>query len=109
MTDNTIMHSINYIVSTPGICDGQPRIDGTRMTVKFLSMFTHDSEWSVEKICEEFNLTLPQVYAAFAYYYDHREEIDRSIEQDRLLVEQHRADPEYQALISRMKKRKLRD
>ena len=39
-------------------------------------------EWlgrSADEIATEYDLTLADVYAAVAYYYDHRAEIDKSI------------------------------
>ena len=37
---------------------------------------------SVDEIATEYRLSLADVYATLAYYYDHREEIDRSIRED---------------------------
>lgn len=37
---------------------------------------------SAEEIATEYCLSLADVYAALAYYYDHREEIDRVIRED---------------------------
>ena len=39
-------------------------------------------EWmgrSVDEIASEYDLTLADIYAALAYYYDHRAEIDKAI------------------------------
>lgn len=48
-------------------------------------------EWqalSPEEICQQHpGLTLAQVHAALAFFYDHREEIFREIEADRAAVE----------------------
>jgi hypothetical protein len=35
--------------------------------------------YSVDEIAADYNLTLSEIYSALAYYYDHKEEIDRSI------------------------------
>jgi hypothetical protein len=45
---------------------------------------------SADEIATEYDLTLADVYAALAYYFDHREEIDRQIEQGRALAEASR-------------------
>jgi uncharacterized protein (DUF433 family) len=37
---------------------------------------------SADEIATEYDLSLADIYAALAYYYDHREEIDRSIKAD---------------------------
>ena len=42
---------------------------------------------SVDDIADEHDLTLAEVYAALAYYFEHREEIDKSIEEGRAFVE----------------------
>ena len=42
---------------------------------------------SADEIAAEYDLTLADVYAALAYYFDHREEIDRDIKEDEEFVE----------------------
>ena len=42
---------------------------------------------SADEIATEYDLTLTDVYAALAYYFDHRVEIDRSIEESNAFVE----------------------
>ena len=44
------------------------------------------SAW--EQIAEDYNLNLADVYAALTYYYDHKEEIDRSMLEDEKFVEE---------------------
>lgn len=56
-----------------------PRVAGTGITVAFLSRFVDDPNWSVERICAKYALTPSQVYAAWSYYYSHKEEVDRAI------------------------------
>jgi uncharacterized protein DUF433 len=41
---------------------------------------------SPDEIATEYGLSLADVYAALAYYYDHREEIDASIRADEAFV-----------------------
>ena len=45
---------------------------------------------SADEIATEYDLTLADVYAALAYYFDHREEIDQQIEQGQALAEESR-------------------
>ena len=50
-------------------------------------------EWmglSADEIAAEYGLALSDVYAALAYYYDHRSEIDGSIEADEAFAEAFR-------------------
>ncbi len=42
---------------------------------------------SADEIATEYDLTLTDVYAALTYYFDHREEIDCSIEEGDAFVE----------------------
>ena len=80
-----------YIVKTPGTCGGKPRIDGTRIRVQDVAI-EHDSQGlSPEEICREHpGLTLAQVHAALAYFYDHLDEIHAEIAADRQFAEEFR-------------------
>jgi len=61
---------------------GTPRIAGTRSSVANIVIDTRNG-LSPEDIHREYpHLSLAQVHAALAYYYDHKAEIDASIEQD---------------------------
>lgn len=72
-----------HIEVTPGVCGGQPRIAGRRITVSDVVILHFKMGKSIEEIASEYNLSLADVYAALAYYFDHQEEIDRRIEEDR--------------------------
>ena len=41
---------------------------------------------SVDEIAAEYDLTLADIYAALAYYYDHRSEIDHDIEESKAFI-----------------------
>jgi uncharacterized protein (DUF433 family) len=82
-----VVHSIETIVSTPDICGGRPRIDGRRVTVANIAVL-HNGGWDAEKIADELELELPQIYAALSYYYSHNAEIDLSIREADDLAEQ---------------------
>ena len=75
-----------YIVFDPN--KRQPMLRGTRFSVAFLATFLHDPEWSVERIVKNYPLTPAQIYAAWSYYYDHREEIDRLLQEEAARGEQ---------------------
>ncbi len=45
---------------------------------------------NIDEIAEAYGLTLADIHAALAYYFDHREEIDRSIAESESFVEQMR-------------------
>ncbi|MCI0711649.1 MAG: DUF433 domain-containing protein [Chloroflexi bacterium] len=61
--------------------NGNPILAGTRFSIAFLAVFVDDPDWPVERICETYGLTPGQVYAAWSFYYDHKEEIDRLLEE----------------------------
>jgi uncharacterized protein (DUF433 family) len=80
-----------HIVSTPGTCGGKPRIAGSRIQVKHLAIMHERQGMSPEEIVSEFpHLTLADVYAAMAYYHDHREAINAEIAADRAWYEEQR-------------------
>ena len=79
-----------HIEITPGIAGGKPRIAGHRITVQNVAIWHEHLGKSADEICAEYNLTLADVYAALAYYFDHRDEIDRSIAEDNAFVEELR-------------------
>ena len=47
---------------------------------------------SLEEITGKYDLPLAAIHAAMAYYYDHRAEIDQSIEEDQAFAEAFRRD-----------------
>lgn len=82
---------INYIERKPN--SDKYRIVGKGVTVELLSRFIGDPDWSVERICENYGLTPAEVYAAWAFYYDHKLEIDDRID---AAADQHEQDVENQ-------------
>jgi uncharacterized protein (DUF433 family) len=68
-----------HIEITPGIVGGKPRVAGHRITVQNIAIWHDRLGKSVDEIASEYDLTLADVHAALAYYFDHRIEIDQSI------------------------------
>jgi uncharacterized protein (DUF433 family) len=74
----------SHITRDPGVCGGRACIDETRVRVMDIVALL-DEGYAPDKMLDVFAvpLTLAQVYAALAYYYDHKEEVDASfVEQD---------------------------
>ena len=69
-----------HIETTPGISGGRPRIAGHRITVENIVVWHERAGMTADEIAAGYGLTLADVYAALAYYFDHRNEIDQSIE-----------------------------
>ena len=79
-----------HIEITPSIAGGKPRIAGHRITVQNIIIWHERMGRSVDEICTEYGLTLAEVYAALAYYFDHQAEIDQSIEKQEDFVKELR-------------------
>ena len=85
------LHS-SYIVQDEGICGGQPRIAGTRLKVQHIFLEYKRLGWSPDQICDAHpGIKLAQVHAAISYYYDHKEELDKSIREDKEFAERLKA------------------
>ena len=76
-----------HIEMTPGVAGGKPRIAGHRITVQNVVIWHERMGMGVDEIATEYDLTLADVYAALAYYFDHRSEIDQSIEEGEAFAE----------------------
>ena len=76
------------IAATPGHCGGRPRIVGHRIAVVHVAYWHYHENMSIERIAQEYHLTLAQVAAALRYYSDHQDEIDRREEEDRAFAEE---------------------
>jgi uncharacterized protein (DUF433 family) len=87
-----------HIVKTPSVRGGKVRIDGTRISVRDIVLL---QKWDMkpDEMREYYSdrpLTLAEVHAALAYYYDHSEEIDVEIAADEGRAERYeRAKAEY--------------
>ena len=78
------------IIRTPDICGGKPRVAGHRITVQNIAIWHDRLGWSADEIASEYDLELADIYAALAYYFAHREEIDQSIREGKAFVEEMR-------------------
>lgn len=81
-----------HIEMTPGVCGGRPRIAGHRIRVQDIVIWTEQGQ-SPDQIVSNFpQLSLADVYAALAFYHDHREELDRQMREDDAFVAKLRAE-----------------
>jgi len=81
-----------YIGASPAIRGGKPILAGTRIAIADIVLMHLRLAQSLEQIAARYNLPLAALHAAMAYYYDHREEIDRCIEQDEAYIQAQRAE-----------------
>lgn len=79
-----------HIVVTPDVAHGRPRIVGHRIRVQDVAVWHERMGMSPDEMADQFGLTLGEVYAALAYYFDHRKEIQRDLEHDRKLIAAHK-------------------
>lgn len=75
---------VGHIVRTTGVVGGRPRIAGTRIRVSdvAISHLLHGN--TPERIASHVYpwLSLADVHAALAYYYDHKDEIEAQDRED---------------------------
>jgi uncharacterized protein (DUF433 family) len=93
------IHPVETIVSDPTIRNGKLIIAGTTIAlVDVIASYNSGRSTSPEELAVNYNLALGQVFAALAFYYDHREEVEA--ERAR---EEARADELIEALRARGK------
>ncbi len=80
-----------HIVRDEGICGGQPRIAGTRIKVQHIALEYVGLGWTPDQILDAHpGLTLAQLHAALSYYFDHKDEVDKTIREDEEFAERLR-------------------
>src|SRR5258708_14368614 len=80
----------NYIESTPDTRGCKARICDTRITVADIVLMHRRLGRALEEIAGTYDLPLAAVYAAMSYYYDHKDEIDQSLDEEEGLAEAFR-------------------
>jgi uncharacterized protein (DUF433 family) len=94
--------SREHIEIVEGAGGPKPRIRGSRIRVEDILGWHEEQGMSANEIVETFpQLTRADVYAALAYYWDHKDEMDRVIAEGDAWVEEHRrqhASPFQEAL-----------
>ncbi len=81
----------SHIEITPDTCGGKPRIAGHRIRVEDVVIWHDRMGHSADEIIARYpQLTLADVYAALAYYHDHREQIDAQMAAGGKLVDEMR-------------------
>lgn len=79
-----------HIASDPAFRGGRPRIEGTRVAVADVVLMHLRLGMAPAEIAGRYDLPLAAVHAALAHYFDHREDIDRDIEEDAAYAEAFR-------------------
>lgn len=83
--DDTI---VQHVESKSEVCGGKPCIAGTRIRVQDIFVWHELQGQSADEIVSRFpQITLAAVYAALAYYWDHRDELRQQMRDDEDFVE----------------------
>jgi uncharacterized protein (DUF433 family) len=82
-----------HIVMTEGLCGGRPAIEGSRISVEFLARYARSGHEPLDIAAMHPHLKLAAIYDAYSYYFDHKADIDREIEENTLekVLERHNA------------------
>src|SRR5262245_17866659 len=81
-----------HITKTPGVCGGKACVAGTRVRVMDILIWHEHLGWSADEIVSQIPaVTLSDVHAALAYYFDNREEIEEDIRRNDEIAEKFRA------------------
>jgi uncharacterized protein (DUF433 family) len=85
------MEAIQHIEIDPARCGGKPCIAGTRIRVWDIHVWHNLRGQSPEQIVGDFpQLSLADVYAALAYYLDHRVEIEQQMKEAEAFADEMR-------------------
>ncbi len=88
--------SINLITSNPKVRSGRPCIAGTGLRVTDVVIASVFHLQSPDEIAAGYGVSLAQVHAALAYYYEHKADLDQDVREQiataKALKEQHLAN-----------------
>jgi uncharacterized protein (DUF433 family) len=76
-----------HLEASPEIRTGKVCLAGTRISVDDIALLHLRMGRPLEEIAGTYDLPLAALHTAMAYYYEHQDEIDRSIEEDRAFAE----------------------
>ncbi|MGZ3715982.1 MAG: DUF433 domain-containing protein [Ktedonobacterales bacterium] len=82
---------IKYIVTDPNIYGGRPIVAGDRIAVIDIAVWTHQG-MTPELIAQEYPLTLSEIHAALAYYYDHKDDLDERLAANEAMLAEYAAN-----------------
>ena len=83
----TIPTAKQHIESHPGVCGGRPCIAGTRIRVQDIYILHEQQRLTPDQIVDAYpSITLADVHAALAFFWDNAEAITREIAAERELA-----------------------
>jgi uncharacterized protein (DUF433 family) len=75
------VESIDLITTDPAVRGGRPCIAGTGLRVIDVATASVFHQRSPGEIAADYDISLAEVHAALAYYYQHKDELDADIRQ----------------------------
>lgn len=96
------VYAIETIVSDPQIRNGRPIIAGTQIRVMDIVASHLFRGLSPEALAVNFRLKLEQVYAALAYYYQFKDEIDTQLREEAALANRYLNELDAQGKLIRL-------
>jgi uncharacterized protein (DUF433 family) len=89
----SIMDQKVHITRAEGVCGGKPCVTSSRIRVQDIYVWHELQGRSPDEIVSDFpSLTLADVYAALAYFWDHRDTILEDMARDDAVVKQAKAE-----------------
>lgn len=74
-----ITEMVTSLVSTPDVCGGRLRIEGTRITLNQIATL-YKQGFSAEDIADQYpHISLAQVYSTLAYYHANRPAVEADL------------------------------
>ncbi len=90
---------ISKTIGEPAHLERLPRIRVAQIAADYIGR-----GWSAEEMVLQYpHLTLGEVHAALGYYFDHREEMDRELAEERTDAERSRHEQPESAVIGRLR------
>ena len=77
-----------FIEMTPDVMGGKLRIAGRRITVANIVIWHEWMGMDADEIATDYELTLTEIYAALAYYFNNRQKIDQTIRDSQAFIEE---------------------
>src|SRR5258708_39636185 len=88
--------------------DGKLWLIGTQTKVVEVALDRLAPHWDADEIQRQHpHLTLGQIHSCLAYYYDHQEEMDRTIDEQLNAIERLRGQPGASVLQAKLKNKGL--
>ena len=76
-----VIQSIDLITKNTAVRDGKPCVAGTGLRVTDLVIAHLFHKRTPDEVASDYDISLAQVYASLAYYYQHKAELDEDIRQ----------------------------